>query len=263
MLNVTFDTAQSSESEKEKTPQIHEGSDDVMYDFNFQYEEPDQCHVITANSQHSTARNETNVTRELLHIHERYAHLSFKCLQAFAKVGIIPKRLATCDIPLCPSCLYGKMSRRRWWTGKEYRLILPATKPGQVVSVDQMDSSTPGLIAQLKGIPARFVDHATNHTFVHLQQSNDATETLRAKHEYERIARSHGITIKQYHADNGRLVDNKWWEDALKQGQQMTMCGVNAHHQNGKVERRIRELSDLARSSLLQTSNLWTNAITP
>jgi hypothetical protein len=30
------------------------------------------------------------------------------------------------------------------------------------------------------------------------------------------------------------------------------MCSVNTHHQNGKVERKIRHLQDLARSSIIQ-----------
>jgi hypothetical protein len=126
-----------------------------------------------------------------------------------------------------------------------------------------MDSLTQGIIAQLKGNPTRerfrvatiFVDHTTDYTLVYLQKYNDAEETLRAKHEYERISRSYGVMIQQYHADIGRFVDNKWWNDTIRQGQRMTLCGVNAHHQNGKVERRIKELSNLARSSLLQASS--------
>jgi hypothetical protein len=43
--------------------------------------------------------------------------------------------------------------------------------------------------------------------------------------------------------------------------QTMTLCGVNAHHQNGKVEKCIRDLQDLARSSMLHAQNLWPDAI--
>jgi hypothetical protein len=41
----------------------------------------------------------------------------------------------------------------------------------------------------------------------------------------------------------------------------MTMCGVNAHHQNGEAERRIRQLQDLARTSLLHAIHRWPQAI--
>jgi hypothetical protein len=56
-------------------------------------------------------------------------------------------------------------------------------------------------------------------------------------------------------------VDNAWKHDTIQKNQQMTMCGVNAHHQNGVVERRIRQLQDMTRTSLLQASMLWKDAI--
>jgi hypothetical protein len=39
------------------------------------------------------------------------------------------------------------------------------------------------------------------------------------------------------------------------------MCGAYAHHQNGKVERQIRNLQDLARSSLIHAIKYWPDAI--
>jgi hypothetical protein len=39
------------------------------------------------------------------------------------------------------------------------------------------------------------------------------------------------------------------------------LCGVNANHQNGKVDRKIRHLQDLDRSSLLQAIRFWPDAI--
>jgi hypothetical protein len=49
--------------------------------------------------------------------------------------------------------------------------------------------------------------------------------------------------------------------DSLKLNQITTMCSVNAHHQNGKVERRIRQLQDMLRTSLLHAGTLWKYAI--
>jgi hypothetical protein len=180
-----------------------------------------------------------------------------------ARLGMIPRRL------VCPSCMYEKLSRKPWRAKNVYHHISEAELPGQFVSVDQMESTTPGLIAQMKGILTReryhyatiFVDHATDYTYVHLQRDTSSEETLRAKKEFERLARSYGITITQYHSDNGRFVDSVWWNDAVKQGQRMKMCGVNAHHQNGKVERRIRQLHDLARTSLLHAIHMWPQAV--
>jgi hypothetical protein len=161
------------------------------------------------------------------------------------------------------------VSRKPRRNKRDYRPISATKIPGHFVSVDQLESTTPGLISQMKGIPTReryhyatiFVDHATDYTYVHLQRDTSSEETLRAKKEFERLARSYGVNIVQYHSDNGRFVDSAWWNDAIQQGQRMTMCGVNAHHQNGKAERRIRQLQDLRRTSLLHAIHTWPQAI--
>jgi hypothetical protein len=49
--------------------------------------------------------------------------------------------------------------------------------------------------------------------------------------------------------------------DAANQGQLVLVCGVNSHHQNGKVERRIRQLQDLAITSLLAAPTKWPDAV--
>jgi hypothetical protein len=41
----------------------------------------------------------------------------------------------------------------------------------------------------------------------------------------------------------------------------MTICGVCAHHQNGKVERHLRDLQELSRSSILHAQKIWPDAI--
>jgi hypothetical protein len=56
-------------------------------------------------------------------------------------------------------------------------------------------------------------------------------------------------------------VDTSWQNDALPKAQSMSLCGVNAHHQNGKVEWQIRSLQDLARSSLMHAIKCWPEAI--
>ena len=55
----------------------------------------------------------------------------------------------------CSACIYGKMTRRAKRTKSKTNPITSrtVTAPGQCVSVDQLESSTPGLIAQLKGTP--------------------------------------------------------------------------------------------------------------
>jgi hypothetical protein len=173
-------------------------------------------------------------------------------IQQIAAKGIIPRRLASCPIPICQSCLFGKMSRTAWRQKGDLQTPIgqTITRAGQCLSVDQLESPHPGIIAQLKGIPTRdrytvstiFVDHYSDYTFVYLQRTTSAQDTLAAKREFERSARSMGISIERYHSDNGRFAENVWQEDLRQQKQYGSYCGVNAHHQNGKIEKRIRDL---------------------
>ncbi len=208
---------------------------------------------------------------ELLQWHYRCGHMSMYRLQKLAARGILPTRLARCPIPTCQSCMYGKMTRQPWRTKSKinHPIRQVVTSPGEWVSVDQLISPTPGLIAQLKGIPTRerykvatiFVDHFTDFTYVHLQTSTNSAATLTAKHEFERYSRSCGVNVRGYHADNGRFIDNEWVRDVQKKNQGMRYAATYAHHQNGIVEKRIRDLQDLARASLMHAMKLWPDAI--
>lgn len=211
-----------------------------------------------------------NPSEELLIWHNRMTHMPMKRLQNLAAQGTLPKRLATCPIPLCPACLYGKSTRKAWRTKEPPHTITPPNlKPGDMVSVDQLQSSVTGLLGQIKGIPTRarftiatvYIDHASDFTFVYPQCTASAEETMKSKLEFERLALTYGISIKRYHSDNGRFSENAWLHDVRRKNQRLTMCGVNAHHQNGKAERRIRQLSDMTRTALLQASTLWPTAI--
>jgi hypothetical protein len=79
--------------------------------------------------------------------------------------------------------------------------------PGACVSVDTLESPDAGLIAQLQGTPTHqrykyatvFVDQFSDLTFVHLQKTSKADETVEAKHASKRFAKSHGVKVKHYH----------------------------------------------------------------
>jgi hypothetical protein len=57
-----------------------------------------------------------SVAAEFLKKHHCLNHLSTAKMQVMAKQGILPKKWAKCDIPICTSCLYGKATRRPWRT---------------------------------------------------------------------------------------------------------------------------------------------------
>ena len=135
------------------------------------------------------------------------------------------------------------------------------------MSVDQLVSPTPGLVAQLTGKLTKkrykyatvYVDQFSGLGFVYLQKTASADETIEGKRAFEAYCKQHGVTVRQYHADNGVFRANKWVDDCRKLEQGLTFAGVNAHHSNGLAERRIRSLQDLTRSMLIHQSRRWLN----
>jgi hypothetical protein len=212
----------------------------------------------------------TSPRGELLRWHYRLGHLSFSKLKIMALLNMIPRKLALVRPPKCACCIYGKMTRTPWRTkAKNNREIRKATASGQCISVDQMESSTLGFIGQLKGkLTTRrykyatvFIDNYSRYKYIHFHSSITSEETLQAKVAFEAHARALNVQILNYHADNGRFVDNAWIKDVQTKGQTTTYCGVNAHWQNGIAEKSIRDLREHARTSLLHALDKWPAAI--
>ena len=180
-----------------------------------------------------------------------------------AEQGVIPRKFAKGAIPACSVCLYAKATRKQWRSKnvKNNMEEMPR-EPGDLVSIDQLKSPTPGFIAQMCGIltvkrymvATAFVDQASRFSYVHYQKSDTAGETIEANRAFEKIANNNGVQVKNYHADNGIFKANKWMEHCHENGQGMTFAAVNAHHTNGIAERRIRELQDLTRTNMIHAN---------
>ena len=86
-------------------------------------------------------------------------------------------------------------------------------KPGDRVSVYQLQSALTGLLPQLSGniINVRIwyaqvmVDHLSDLTYVHLMISTSQEYNLSVKAAFEIWAFTFGVKIYIYHADNGRF----------------------------------------------------------
>ena len=77
------------------------------------------------------------------------------------------------------------------------------------------------------------------------------------------MCNAHGVRVTHYHADNG-LFDTKAFKASVTKAQQtLSFCGVNAHHQNGKAEQRIKDVTEGARTSLLHAAHRWPKAVSP
>ena len=222
-------------------PKKYTDQPENLFDLNQDSEEK-QADVVTEEMQKPTE----NDLAELLGTHHKFGHVSFVRLQAMARQGTLPAKLAKCPIPLCASCFYGKATKRATAT-KTPVSILPQkkiTQPGQVVSVDCLTSADPGLIAQMAGglTNARylhvcvFVDHYLDLSYVHLLKTQSGEEVLEAKEAFEAYSSSFGIDIRHYHADNGIFNGKAWRQSCSESHQGLSFAGVNAHHQNGRAE---------------------------
>jgi hypothetical protein len=217
-------------------------------------------------------RQATTAAADFLRYHQKFGHISPKKIQVMARRGILPRRLASCPIPVCTAC----MARLQDVHGDRGH---PITNKTQILLPDQenvclstscLSSPTPGLIAQMTGYRTKqryttatvYVDQATGLGYVHLQKSTSAEETVDSKKAFEALAKSHGVFILQYNADNGIFKANLWLETCKALNQTTTCAGVGAHHQNGVAERRIRELQDMARTMLIHAQRRWPTAIT-
>ncbi len=135
--------------------------------------------------------------------------------------------------------------------------------------MDQLVSAQPGLIPQMAGFLTNshiwgatiFVDHQSDYVFVHLMRDLTLDKTLLAKTSFERHAANGGITIKAYRADNSRFAENGFQDAVLESNQRITYCGIGAHHRNGIVERRIKELTLIACTLLLHAVCHWPSHI--
>ena len=105
------------------------------------------------------------------------------------------------------------------------------------------------------------MDHFSDLLFNHLITGTTSLATLGAKQAYERMAASHGVRIRSYHADNSCFNDNNFQGDSVKHGQTITYCGVGAHHQNALAESKIKTVCYGARTVLLHAKCKWPTVI--
>ena len=210
-----------------------------------------------------------NDQAELMRWHHRLGHLPFPQLRALSERGEIPKRLIKVKPPFCAGCAFGGMTKQPSRHKGEKKHIFVATKPGEVVSIDQLESTELGFVAQAKGrltlkryrYATVFVDHYSRLKFIHFHDKLTGLETINAKRSFERFAAEHGVIIRHYHCDNGRFAEKLFLSSCQENGQRITFCGVNAHFQNGIAEKAIRDITETARKMLLHAKLRWPSAI--
>ena len=167
--------------------------------------------------------NETkfkSVEAEFLQKYYYLEHLHPLKMQDMANKGKLPKRFARCKLPMCPACMYGKSTRNAWrrCTKDNTDEAGEPKQPGELVSVDQLISPTPGFIAQICGVLTTkryicatvYVDQASKLGSVWIQKTTAAKDTVEGKKAFEKYARERVVQIQHYHADN-RIFKSKAW----------------------------------------------------
>ena len=152
-------------------------------------------------------------------------------------LGILPKKLIHVRPPVCACCLAGAMTRQPKKVKGCRHKLRRAANPRECVSIDQLESHTPGFLGVLRGFITKkrytyatvFVDHFSGFTFYYPQCSTNTEETLKAKRAFEAYYRSLGVRILHYHADNGRFCDKGFMATVTTEGQTISFCGANVH----------------------------------
>ena len=141
----------------------------------------------------------------------------------------------------CVGYLYGAITKLQWLNkyASIRGSIWKASSPGECISVDHMESRTPGFISQLNGKPTKhcyraveiFLDHFSNLTYVHLQRGLLSDETAQAKKVFEDYTRTYRTRIKKYNTENRIFADNAFLQAVAQENQTISYCGVNSHFQ--------------------------------
>ena len=209
---------------------------------------------------------------ELLQIHYNLGHIHPDRMKLMIAQNILPRKYKNVRMPFCAACAHGKATRCPWRsrTSNNKDDCYKPGLPGELVAVDQLTSPTPGFIAQMVGILTTkrytcatiYVDVYSGYSFVWIQRTSSASDTLEGKRAFEAHSKASGVNIQHYHADNGIFKANAWVQNCCLHHQRLTFAGVGAHHQNGVAERRIRLLQDMTRTQLAHANHRWSFAVT-
>eukprot|EP00934_Nitzschia_sp_Nitz4_P006833 Nitzschia sp. Nitz4//scaffold525_size3836//2031//2952//NITZ4_009259-RA/size3836-processed-gene-0.0-mRNA-1//-1//CDS//3329553952//6823//frame0 len=170
---------------------------------------------------------------------------------------------------MCAACNFGKAARRSPSGTLQVSqhpdpIRADDLQPGDCVSIDQFQSSSPGRTFGDRYSNNRFTggtlfcDHASALIYVVPQVSLKGGETVLAKRRFEQWAHQNNTsTILSYRADNKPFANLEFQADIDRCGQRISFSGVGTHHQNGVAERSIRTISDWARTMLLHQVLHW------
>jgi hypothetical protein len=132
--------------EDENSPEYTECDIDKFE--NFQHLGNEQVVIRGTTSRSHDSRSSED---ELMQWHVRFGHMPMSRIQSLAKEGVLPRRLSSCKIPVCPGCMYGKLTRQPWRVrGETSHIAEKAQLAGDCISQStlfdgtRIDSATEG-----------------------------------------------------------------------------------------------------------------------
>ena len=178
--------------------------------------------------------------------------------------------VANCESPKCATCEFGtghrqpnKINTIKKNPVKEQEIKKDHLLPGKMVSADHYISWDTSRLYHKKGKSDKydiflgacvFIDHVSGYVSIKHQVAINATETVKAKINFDREAQSQGVVIKGYHTDNGIFNYSEFMYKLLKKQQNIRFSGAGASHQNGAAERAIKTLVTMSRNILIHAA---------
>ena len=201
---------------------------------------------IVAN-EHNYLAKKRKVSYETYLWHLRLVHINPNRIHGLVKSGIL-NSLAFDPIPMCESCLEGKMTKRPF-KAKGYR----ATKPLELVHIDVCG---PMRVQSRSGYEyfVTFIDDYSRYGFVYLMRQK--SETFDKFREYEaETEKQLGVHTKQLRFDRGgEYLSGEFKFYLTQEGIVSQLSALGTPQQNGVAERRNRTLLDMVRSMLSYSS---------
>ena len=105
------------------------------------------------------------------------------------------------------------------------------------------------------------INHVSDYVHVQLMRDLSLTKTFLAKSEMEKVMAQAGRTAKHYHTNNDRFADNGCIDAINGKDQNITFCGVGAHHQNGIIENKNKTITTGGRTLLIHSRRMLPNKI--
>ena len=227
---------------------------------------------------HNSNRNMSPLQRMWALWHNKLGHLSFAHVQKLGLGGFLDRhalgllRTTVPDHPTCTACQYGKQTRKPDGTTTTVKNphSMGSTKagkltPGSLIFCDQLESRVRGRLFHTAGREAErnqfcgssvFYDAASMYLHVEHQVTLNASDSIVAKENFERMAMESGVNVESYHTDNGIFKCQAYVKHLADNFQSIKYSGVGAKWQS-PAEGAIRIVVTKARTMMIHAALHW------